>query len=187
MGLVNMNKKAAKEFTILRSHDKKLIPLLLLAVVLLRITPDVLVLSIIQSPVFQQLVALNPFAIRMATYGNKPEFAIYCYGMTTLLIPYFFYVLFNSPDVRAGIASRFNEGGRSALGISAFVCLVIFMGVFYIGKFSAHGQISKIEYFIFYSKNGIALMSVGFSLLLVTMFAYFLLCVIEFYKNGDES
>lgn len=89
MGLWSMHKKAAKEFT-LRSHDKKLIPLLILAVVLLRMTPDGLVLSIIQSFAFQQLVALNPFALRMATYGNKPEYVLYCYGMATVLMPYFF-------------------------------------------------------------------------------------------------
>lgn len=186
MGLLSLHNKAAKEFT-LRSHDKKLIPLLLLVVVILRITPSDLVLSIIQSTLFKHLVALNPFALRMANYGNKPQYALYCYGMVTLLIPYFLYVLFNSSDIRAGIAGRFKEGGRKALVISAFVCLVVFFCTFYIGKFNTQGAISRINYFIFYSKNGIALMSVGFTYLLILMATYFVLCGVEFYKNGGES
>jgi len=180
-----MHKKATKEFT-LRSHDKKLIPLLLLAVVLLGITPGDLVLSIIRSPVFHQLVVLNPFALRMALYGNKPEYVLYCYGMTTVLVPYFFYVLFNSPDVRAGVASRLADGGRSALGISAFGCFVFIVFVFYIGAFNTPSPISRINYFVFYSKSGIALMSVGFSFFLVVMFVYLILFINEFYKSGDK-
>jgi hypothetical protein len=193
MGLVSMHKKIAKEFTTPRPRprprpsDKKIIPLLLLGIILLRITPDDLVISIIQSPVFTGLVALNLFAFRMATYGNKPEYALYCYGMATLLIPYFFYILFNSPDVRGGVANRFKEGGRSALAFSAIGCFAFIIFVFYLGEFNSLGAISKIYYFVFYSKSGIAIFSVGFSFFLVVMFVYFLLYTIGFYKNGDES
>lgn len=185
MGLWSMHKKAIKEFT-LRSHDKKLISLLLLAVVLLRITPGDLVLSIIRSPVFHQLVALNPFALRMALYGNKPEYVLYCYGMTTVLVPYFFYVLINSPAVRVGVASRLGDGGRSALVISAFGCFVFIVFVFYIGAFTTLGPSSRINFFVFYSKSGIALMSVRFSFFLVVMFVYLILFINEFYKSGGK-
>lgn len=187
MGLGGMSKEVAKEFTTVRSHDKKLIPLLLLAVVLLRITPDDLVLSIIQSPVFQQLVALNPFATRMATYGDRPEYALYCYGMATLLVPYFFYILFNSPDVRNGVAQRYEKGGRGALAISAVGCVIFFVGAFYLGEFYTPYSISRTEYFAFHSKNGIVFMSIGMSILLVVMFVYFLLYTTEFFRKADKS
>ena len=186
MSVSQITKNAAQEFRI-RSHDKKLIPLILLAAVLLRITPDDLVLSIIQSTVFQQLVALNPFATRMATYGDKPEYVLYCYGMATLLVPYFFYVMFNSPDVRNGVVQRYEKGGRGALAISALFTVVAFLLVYFIGEFNTHYSISKIEYFVFYSLNGVALLSLGFTSLLVTFFVYFLLFTTEFFRKADKS
>lgn len=187
MGLGGMTKVVAKEFTTPRAHDKKLIPLLLLAVVLLRITPIDLVLSIIQSPVFKHLVGLNPFALRMAAYGSKPQYTLYCYGMATLLTPYFFYILFNSPAVRAGVASRFDSGGRNALGISAVGCFLFMVFLFYIGEFYSPGSLSRVGYFVFNSKNGIAFMSVGFTVTLIVLFVYFFLYTIEFFRNGDRS
>lgn len=171
----------------MRSHDKKLIPLLLLAVVLLRITPDDLVLSIIQSPVFQQLVALNPFAQRMATTGGKPEYSLFCYGMATLLVPYFFYIMFTSPDLRNGVAQRYENGGRGALRNSALFCVVAFIFVFFLTKLNTHNSISRMEFFIFYSPNGIALMSVGLTFLLITFFAGFLMYTTEFFRKADKS
>lgn len=186
MSVSQITKDAAKEFTI-RSHDKKLIPLLFFAAVLLRFTPDDLVLSIIQSPVFRQLVALNPFATRMATYGDRPEYALYCYGMATLLVPYFFYVMFNSPDVRNGVAQRYDKDGRGALAISALFTVVAFLFVYFIGEFNTHYSISRIEYFVFYSLNGIALLSLGFTGLLVSFFVYFLIFTTDFFRKTDKS
>ena len=190
MSVSQITKDAAKAFRI-RSHDKKLIPPLLFAAVLLRFTPDDLVLSIIQSTVFQQLVALNPFATRMATYGDKPEYVLYCYGMATLLVPYFFYVMFNSPDVRNGVAQRYEKGGRGALAISAVGCVIFFVGAFYLGNFYDPHPISatssKMQYFAFHSKNGIVFMSIGMSILLVIMFVYFLLYTTEFFRKADKS
>lgn len=189
MSLSQVTKGAAKEFRV-RPHDKKLIPLILFAAVLLRFTPDDLVLSIIQSPAFQQLAALNPFAPRMATYGSKPEYALYCYGMATLLVPYFFYILFNSPDVRNGVAQRYEKSGRGALAISAVGCVIFFVGAFYLGNFYDPHPISvassRMQYFAFHSRNGIVFMSIGMTALLVVLFVYFLLYTTEFFRKADK-
>lgn len=185
MGLWELHKEASKEFTI-RSHDRIIVPLLLVAAVLLRITPDDLVLLISHSPIFQAIVSVNPFATRMMITGNKPEYALFCYGMATILIPYYFYILFNSPDLRNGVAKRYEKGGRAALRNSALFCVVAFAGMFLLGNIKFHHPISRLAYFTFYSKNGIVLMSVGFTYLLVIFVVGFLLYTAEFFRYGEK-
>lgn len=185
MGLWRLHKEASKEFTI-RSHDKIIIPLLLIAAVSLRITPNDWVLLINQSLIFQAIVSLNPFATRMMVTGDKPEYTLFCYGMSTILVPYYFYILFNSPDLRNGVAKRYKKGGRAALRNSALFCVLAFAGVFLLGNVKIHYPIPRLAYFMFYTKNGIALMSLGFTYLLVIFVVGFLLYTTEFFRYGKE-
>jgi hypothetical protein len=157
--------QVATEFKI-RSHDKKLLLVLLVAVVLLRVTPTDLALSIMHSYPFQQLLWVNLFAAKMASHGSNREYLLYCYGMSTLLVPYCFYSVFTSADMRAGVVRRFDDGGRGALVISAIACLVFIFFIFNIDFFYSPGSPTRQQNFIYESRNGIALMSVGFTFLI---------------------
>ncbi len=172
----------------LKSHDKKFIPLLMVAAVLLYITPDDMVETMVQSQVFDWLVSINHFALRMANYGDKPKYALFCYGMSTLLVPYFFYALFNSPEVKAGVAKR-SARGRDAVIASAIFCAIVFAYLFFFFRQYSLESFSgiRLQHFIFDSKIGIALMSLGVTFLLVAMLVYFLLFTNEFFKKGNEA
>ena len=65
------------------------------------------------------------------------------------------------------------------------------MFVFFLGNFydphPISGTSSRMQYFIFHSKNGIAVMALGLTYLLVAFFVFFLLVTTEFFRKADKS
>ena len=182
MGLKNLHKRIINEIK-LKSHDKKLVPLFVIAFILLRLAPDDAVSSMVQSAIFQDLIRLNPLALKMANFGSHRLYSLYCYGISSLLVPYLAHVLYHSPDLRAGVSSRFRKGGRQALAISAITCIIFSVLVYYMGDLSASNTTSRVTIFVFYSKNGITIMSVCLTYFLTLMATYFVLCSKAFVEN----
>lgn len=163
--------------------DIKIILVFLVVFILLISTPPSMFELINQSALFKYICQLNPFVLRMGTYGNQPDYALYCYGMTSILSPYFLYVVFNSKIVRASIDKRYLMGGKAALRNSALVAAIVFILVFfYFGDFSSE-HASRIDRAMFYSHTGIAFWSIGVSFFLMVMLACFLLYASKFFKK----
>ena len=166
------------------SHDKKIVPIVLIGSISFISTPQSMVEMINQSALFSYICQLNPFVLRMASYGNKPDYALYCHGMASILSPYFFYITFNSESLKHGIATRNKNGGKAALRNSAIAAAAVFILMFfYFGYFSPE-YISRIDKAIFYSHTGIAFFSICFSFFLAVMLACFFLYTFEFLKMG---
>jgi hypothetical protein len=163
--------------------DIKIILFFLVVFLLLISTPPSMFELINQSALFKYICHLNPFVLRMGTSGNQPDFALYCYGVSFILSPYFLYIVFNSKIVRASVEKRYLMGGKAALRNSALVAAIVFILVFfYFGDFSPE-RTSRIDRAMFYSHTGIAFWSICVSFFLMVMLTCFLLYASEFFKK----
>lgn len=139
---------------------KVVVIFLIFFILLASSSPDVVNLAN-QSNIFGLICQINPFVIRMASFGNQSRYALYCYGVASLLLPYFLYILIRSKVIKASVAKRYEVGGKSALRNSAIVAATVFIFVFfYFSDFSPE-HISRVDRMMFYSHFGIAFWSLG--------------------------
>ena len=165
------------------NEDAKIVVIFLIFYILLASTSPDVVNLVNQSKVFSLLCQANPFVIRMASFGNQPKYSLYCYGVASLLMPYFLYILIGSTVIKASTAKRYEVGGKSALRNSAIIALTIFIFMFfYFSDFSPE-HISRVDRMMFHSHFGIAFWSLGLTFFLAVMAACFVLYTIEFLKK----
>lgn len=167
------------------SHDKKLLPLFIVIITVFLLSSHKLINSIIQFKLFNYICSLNPFVVRMANQSYEHDFAFFCYGITFLASPYFFFVLLNSRSLKEGIEVRYKNGGRTALLISALLTLLIFIGMFFYFKDFSPEHISGINYLMFYSHIGTAVFAVFMTYLCTLMMVCFLLYFSQFLKKDQ--
>lgn len=167
-----------------KEFDDIKIGVIILTIFILLVSSSPVVVGLVnKSKIFSLICEMNPFVIRMASLGNQPEYALYCYGVASLLMPYFLYIVMGSTVIKASIAKRYEVGGKPALRNSALIAAAIFIFIFfYFSDFSPE-HISRIDRMMFFSHFGIAFWSLGLTLFLAIMAACFVLYTIQFFKK----
>jgi hypothetical protein len=167
----------------LASHDKKLIIFFIPVVVGFLIIPDWIINVVVGNAMFKLICGLSPFVTRMASYGNQNEFTLFCYGLSFIFSPYLFYIALSSTSLKDGVKTRYLSGGKGALRNSAIFSAMFFIFLFfYFGDFSSE-HTNQIDKFIFHSHFGAAVMSIGFTTLLVLLMASFKFYAAEYFKR----
>jgi hypothetical protein len=167
----------------LASHDKELIKFIIPLVFGFLIVPDWIVSLVSGNTVFRFICGLNPFVTRMVDASNQYEFALFCYGLSFISSPYLLYIVLKSTTLKDGIKARYFSGGRGALRNSAIFSAVFFIFMFfYFDDFSSE-HTNRIHRFIFHSHFGSAVMSVGFTVLLVLLMVSFMFYATEYFKR----
>ena len=168
----------------LASHDRKVLPVLFVAGALLFFSTQPIIDYFNQSSFFSGALSINTFVARMASQSHPHDYALFCYGLSFFITPYFFYILMRSERIKEGIEVRYKKGGRAALLVSAIGALGIFIGIFFYFQDFTPEHISRINYLMFYSRVGITIFSLGFTYFLVLMWVSFFLYFREFFKRS---
>ena len=109
------------------NNEMKIVVTFLTFFILLVSIPSGITSLVNQSKIFSLICKINPFVMRMSKLGNQPEYALFCYGVASVLLPYFLYILIKSNVVKASIAKRYRVGGKQTLRNSAIVAATIFI------------------------------------------------------------
>ncbi len=70
------------------NDEVKVVVTFLTFFILLASIPSDIASLVNQSKTFSLICKINPFVMRIAKLGNQPEYALFCYGVASVLLPF---------------------------------------------------------------------------------------------------